>query len=148
MNALYRLSSTYPLLRWQRRSGAVTAPSAPTGVIATPGDRTVLLQWDAAVGATSYALWFSLTDSFGTATVVESGLTGTSYLFEGTFPGDLYYYWLVASNAGGDSDPSTSVSARQYVTVATATLVNLTTPPGSWVLNPVFPFRRQSSIKL
>ncbi len=128
-------------------SGGVEPPSAPTNFQGAAGDRSASFTWDAVTGATSYELWFSLTDSFGTATVAASGLTGTSYLFDGSFPGKLYYYWLVASNAGGNSAPSTSVSARQYVTVANATTENLTTPTGSWVLSTLF-FRSGGNLPL
>ena len=100
----------------------------------------VSLAWNASAGATSYKVYYSLTNSFGTAAEVSESPTATPGLDVSLDlqAGELYYFWVVATNAVGDSAESGSDSARPYVTVTSLANVNLSTPTGSWMLTTLF----------
>jgi hypothetical protein len=141
MNALYRLYSAYPLmLGWKRRGGGASAPDAVTNLVAVAGDEVVNLTWDASVGATGYKVYRNTTNNFGSATEVIESPTAEAALdvYTALQLGELYYFWVVATNAVGDSPESASDSARPYVTLASPEDVNLTTPAGSWILSTLF----------
>lgn len=119
--------------------GGGGAPAAPTNLVAVAGNQIVGLTWDASAGATSYKIYHSLTNDFGTATeALESPEVGTSLdVSAGLQAGELYYFWVVASNASGDSAESTPDSARPYVTIGSSQTLNLTTPSGSFTIGTV-----------
>jgi formylglycine-generating enzyme required for sulfatase activity/fibronectin type 3 domain-containing protein/PKD repeat protein len=79
-------------------------PPAPTGVAASDGTYTdhVRVGWNASSGATSYKVFRNTTNSSGSATQI--GTPGASPYddFLAT-PGTIYYYWVKATNANGDS---------------------------------------------
>lgn len=119
-------------------SSTPTEPAAPGNFQAVAGNQVVNLSWNASAGADDYALYGNATDSFGTATLLASGITDLSAVDNSGQAGERRYYWVVASNEEGDSDPSTSAYARPYVTLANSTSTNLTTPTGSWTLGTLF----------
>ena len=84
------------------------APPAPTGLTATPGNTLVVLNWNAASGATSYNVKRSTT-SGGPYTTVASP-TSTGYTNTGLVNGKTYYYVVSAVNGGGQSANSSQVS--------------------------------------
>jgi hypothetical protein len=67
-----------------------TAPAAPTGLTATPGNNQVSLSWNAVTGATSYNLKRSTTDG-GPYSNVLVGLTATSINDIGLNNGTTYF---------------------------------------------------------
>ena len=90
--------------------GAVTRPAAPGGLTATAGNGQVSLSWKASSGATSYDLLRGT--SSGGETLVDSGLTGTSFADTGLSNGTTYYYEVAAvGNSGIVSYNSTEASA-------------------------------------
>ena len=119
-------------------SSAPTEPAAPGNFQAVAGNQVVNLSWNASAGADGYALYANATDTFGTATLLASGITDLSVVDNSGQVGERRYYWIVASNEVGDSNPSTSAYARPYVTLANSTSTNLTTPTGSWTLSTLF----------
>lgn len=94
--------------------------SPPGNVAATDGSSTanVTVTWDAATGATGYHVWRDTDADPSGAT----GLGAQSSGFADTpTPGQLYYYWVVASNStsSSTSDLSTANSGyRKLPTVA------------------------------
>lgn len=85
------------------------APSQPTGLTATAGDRQIALSWNATPGAT----WYVLKRGVG-STNISSEFTiqsGTTYLDQGLTNGTQYYYVLRAANTGGQGQASEWVSA-------------------------------------
>ncbi len=102
----------------------VPAPSAPTGVSATPGGNSVSLTWTAAAGnPVSYNVKRSTTSGSGYVTVSSPGaVTGTSFT-DFVVGGTTYYYVVSAANSGGESTNSSEVSA-------TPTLVAPAAPAG------------------
>jgi fibronectin type 3 domain-containing protein len=119
------------------------APSAPTGLAATPGNNQVSLSWVApAVGSpTSYNVLRST--STGTETSLATGVAGTSYTDATAANGTPYYYVVQAVNAAGTSGNSLEVSATpvaylnayepfNYSSIAAGTGVTGTGLSGTW----------------
>ena len=88
---------------------APVVPAAPTNLAATAGNGQVTLTWTAAGGAISYNLYRGT--SGGGETLLQSGLTGTSFTNTGLSNGTTYYYQITAVNSSGESARSTEVSA-------------------------------------
>lgn len=137
-------SVSYNLVRGNLAPETFGSASAPDGVgsslVAVAGDQIVSLTWDASAGATSYKVYASLTNVFGTALeVTESPTIGPALdVSTGLQAGEMYYFWVVATNAVGDSGESASDSARPYVTLANIENANLTTPTGTWTFGTLF----------
>jgi hypothetical protein len=82
---------------------------APTGLTAIPGtNATVLLSWNAVVGATNYNIKRST--SSGTETTVAN-TSAASYLDTGLVNGRTYYYVVSAVGVANESASSSEVSA-------------------------------------
>jgi len=84
--------------------------AVPGGVAATSDlDEEVQVTWDAVTGATTYNVWRSTTNSFGSATKIQSGIAGTSYYDTSASTTGDDYYWVTASNSlqtGNDGGPA------------------------------------------
>ena len=83
--------------------------TAPTGLMATPGDQSATLAWNAVTPATTYHIKRSSSSS-GPFTTVASGVTSTSYMDTGLTNGATYYYIVSAFNGAGEGSDSVSVS--------------------------------------
>ena len=100
-----------------------SAPSAPTGVTATPAGSTINVAWTAStdnVGVTGYRVYRGTSASFtpGASTLVGSVAT-TSFANTGVAAGSYFYKVVALDAAGNVSDPSSAASA---------TIVGGTTP--------------------
>ena len=96
-------------------AGVATAvpPTAPTNVVATPKSATEIdLSWTAASNVT-YNVYRDTASGFTptTANMIASGLTTASYADTTVSSSTTYYYVVEAVNSGGNSAPSTQVSA-------------------------------------
>ncbi len=89
--------------------GQSTAPAAPTGLAATPGNAQVLLTWAATANATGYTVKRS-TATGGPYTAIASQPT-TSFTDTPLTNGTKYFYVVSASNSAGPSPNSAEVSA-------------------------------------
>jgi fibronectin type 3 domain-containing protein len=95
-----------------------TPPATPTGVTATAiSSNSITVSWNASPSATSYNIYRS-TSSSGPFPMVGS-TAATSSTDTGLSPGTTYYYEISAANSGGESAPSSPVSA---------TTISATTP--------------------
>lgn len=104
------------------------APSAPTNLLASPGDTTVILTWPAVMGASTYTVKRATTSG---GPYTQIGTTNTpSYIDTGLTNGTTYDYVIVASNSFGDSPLSSQASA----TPRTMTWYNYGTPPAGKTL--------------
>jgi hypothetical protein len=116
-----------------------------TGVGCTP-----TLQWNQAIGATSYDVQVSKWSSF-TATVVNTTVTGTSYTVSTSLQGSTRYYWRVRAKSFED----VSTWATSYFTTASScaggdlTVPNLISPTNNttWTqsLYPAFHWQAVTS---
>ncbi|MEA3187875.1 MAG: hypothetical protein QOD99_1705, partial [Chthoniobacter sp.] len=97
---------------------ASSAPSVPTGLAATPGNKSVSLNWTASSGASFYTVKRSTLFSNGGGTyntlgtiILTNSVTGTSYSDLSPTNGSIYSYTVAATNAAGTSADSTAATA-------------------------------------
>ncbi len=88
----------------------ITTPGAPTGLVATPGNTTVNLTWNAVIGATSYQVFRSETPGGPYATPLATSFNAY-YTDSSLTNGTSYYYVVKATNTAGTSGESTEVGA-------------------------------------
>ena len=94
---------------------ATCTQAAPTGVVATAGNKQVSLSWTAAAGATSYGIGRSTTNGSGYVSVGTA--TTTSYLdTDAALANGTTYYYVVTANGACSSPNSTQVSAAPACT--------------------------------
>ena len=97
-------------------SAAVSAtplatPSAPAGLMATGGDRQIVLKWVASPGAATYNVYRGTAAGAQATTPVFTGLTGVAFVDTTIVNGPTYFYKVTALNTGGESPRSPEVSA-------------------------------------
>src|SRR4029077_6057792 len=90
-------------------------PSAPTGLVASPGSGSGSLSWNASSGAMSYNIYPGTTSGGGGTTPVAP-TASTSYSDAGLTNGTTYYYKVSAANSAGTSAQSGEVSATPSAT--------------------------------
>jgi hypothetical protein len=97
------------------QAGVTLAPKAPGGLSAKVASSSQInLAWTNVSGETGFLIQRSLDGVHWT----QAGTTGanvTSYQDTGLNPSTLYYYEVLATNAGGNSPPSTSAKATTPV---------------------------------
>lgn len=91
-------------------AGAVTVPTAPTGLFASPGNASVALTWNATAGATSYQVYRGTTPGGESATALATTTT-PAYNDTGLTNGTHYYYKVTATNTAGTSPTSAEAGA-------------------------------------
>jgi fibronectin type 3 domain-containing protein len=84
---------------------------APAGVTAAAQAGQVMLNWSATSGAVSYNVYRGTSPGGEATTPIASGITTLSFLDTGLTNGVTYYYKVSATDAGGESAPSTEASA-------------------------------------
>jgi hypothetical protein len=109
-------------------------PSAPTGLSvvndATNPTTALDLSWNAVTGATSYNVLqaSSVGGSFG---LIESGITGTSYVVTGLASGTEFAFEVEAVNGSGTSSPSSAVAWATEPAAPTSLSATLTATSAS-----------------
>jgi hypothetical protein len=91
----------------------ITPPAAPSGLNVSANGSSVQISWTSMPGATSYTIKRA-TSPGGPFTVIESGISGTSYTDSPAADGTTYYYVVMGSNSSGDGAISTSASTTLY----------------------------------
>jgi len=91
----------------------ITPPAAPSGLNVSASGASIQLSWTGVSAATSYTIKRA-TSPGGPFTVIESGISGTSYTDSPTADGTTYYYAVMGSNSSGDGATSTAASATLY----------------------------------
>jgi hypothetical protein len=87
-----------------------TAPATPTGLVASAGNNSVGLSWNASAGATRYSVYRGTSPGGEAATAVGTPTTN-SFTDTGVTNGTTYYYKVTATNATGTSASSAEVNA-------------------------------------
>jgi len=88
-----------------------TTPNAPANPIATPGDKTVTLNWDAVDGTTGYNVkWGETSGNYTKSYTVQTATYNVPNLTNGT----TYYFVVSALNGISESANSIEVSATPY----------------------------------
>jgi hypothetical protein len=103
-----------------------TANGAPTNLRATPGVEQVALGWNAVSQATSYNVYRSTTS--GAETLLQSGVTSTSFTDSGVVGGITYYYEVTAVNGSTEGPRSAEVSALPFQNPSTTDLSTSANP--------------------
>lgn len=106
---------------------AISAPAAPTNLVATAGNGQVTLAWSASSGATSYRVKRAMS-SGGTYTQVAAP-TATSYTDNASLTnGTTYYYKVSALNSAGESGDSAAASATPAAQTGSLSNCGLSSP--------------------
>jgi titin len=111
-----------------------SAPSAPTGLGATPSSGQVVLSWTATTGANSYSV-------YANNTLAVSGLTSPSYTDTNVTNGNGYNFYVIAIGTGGSSPGSSVVTAYPEAVPAAPTNITAAAASGtsatvSWTAPP------------
>jgi hypothetical protein len=91
--------------------GPESSPSAPTVLVAEPGNQSVVLRWDPVAGAASYTLYWTQAASVDTHSGTPIADVTSPYLHGGLTNGETYAYVVVAVNALGPGEPSPLATA-------------------------------------
>ena len=91
-------------------------PTAPTGVVASPGNAQLVINWNTVTGATSYNIYWSTTSGVTTVNGTKIANVTSPYTQTGLTNGTVYYYIVTAVNSYGESSASTQVSATPSAT--------------------------------
>ncbi len=104
-------------------------PTAPVGVVATAGDKTVTVTWSAIAGAPFYNIYWSTISGVTKATGAKLSSVSSPYTHAGLTNGTTYYYVVTAVNGDGESLESAQVSATPSLPPL-GTPLNLSATPG------------------
>ena len=85
------------------------APSAPTGLLASAGDTSVMLSWPGP-STNDYIIYYSEKNYFWPVQK-QNVLNDTSFNVQGLINGTLYYFKITAENSFGEGYPSNVVTA-------------------------------------
>jgi hypothetical protein len=105
--------------------------AAPGSLTVSSGNQQITVSWAAALGASSYEVYYSTT----TTIPAEASFigTGTSRIITGLTNGTTYNFWVKAVNAKGTSEASPMASAKPVGSMGTVTLI--TYGSGEFVLS-------------
>jgi fibronectin type 3 domain-containing protein len=106
-------------------------PSAPTGLVATPGNMQVALSWTASAGAVSYNV--KRGGNGGPYTTISTGgaVTTPSYTDSTAANGTTYYYVVSAVNGLTESANSAQVSATPEPPTAPTAVLGVSAVAGN-----------------
>lgn len=86
------------------------APSAPTGISATAGNRQAMIAWTAVSAAASYNLYWSTSSNVSSRTGTKLADVKSPYTHTGLTRNTTYYYVVTAVNGHGESADSAVAS--------------------------------------
>src|SRR5262249_4513512 len=87
-----------------------SAPTAPAGLLAVPGNGQVRLSWTGAAGASSYNVYRGTSPGGDGSTPIAMGILTPLYNDVAVANGTTYYYQVTAVNSFGESGPSNESS--------------------------------------
>jgi fibronectin type 3 domain-containing protein len=125
---------------------ACTPPSAPTNLLATPGDSKVALSWTAPATGTVKSYTVTRTTSGADAHTDIPVPTGTTYADSLLVNGTTYYYVVSASNGTCLSSPSTVVSATPVQACALTAPTGVLATPGNQQVTLTWPVSDAGSL--
>jgi len=96
---------------YSNQATATLAPAAPVMTSAVPGATSITVNWPQDPGATAYYLYWTTIPSDPYMNLIQLPQGAVSYNHTGLTVGVQYYYCMSATNAGGTSGLSNTVSA-------------------------------------
>lgn len=96
-------------------------PAAPASLAATDGTSTaqVGLSWNDVSCETGFVVWRNTVDTYASATAIyTNAANATTYNDAAADPGQLYYYWVTATNAGGSTASDSNSGYRRLAAPA------------------------------
>lgn len=105
---------------WSFTTEALSVPSAPSGLSATPGDGQATISWDTVSGATSYNIYWSTSTGVTKTNGTNISNAISPYTHTGRANGTTYYYVITAVNSSGESSESSQLSATPQATPVVA----------------------------
>ncbi len=108
------------------------APSAPTGLAATPGDKQVSLDWNdnGESDLDGYNVYRSLTSGSGYSKVNTSLVASSNYTDTGLTGGTTYYYVVRAVDQGSNESTDSNEDSATPTDAAPSSPTGLTATPG------------------
>jgi hypothetical protein len=105
----------------------VPPPSSPTAITAVAvSSSDIHVDWSGVGGATGYEVQRSNDAAEGWSTVSATARDATEYIDSDRASGTIFYYRVIATNAGGGSAPSDVASATTFVDPASPPVVRAT----------------------
>lgn len=104
-------------------------PEAPAGLVAEGQAGRVMLKWNPAAGASSYAVFRGTSTNMQGPTPIPTDITGTTYVDSNVKPGVKYFYRVAGVNAAGMGPMSNEATATPPIS-APAAPTDLTAVPG------------------
>jgi fibronectin type 3 domain-containing protein len=106
---------------------------APSITDVTGGNAALTLTWGAVTDATAYKVYYHTADDSAGATQSGGDITATTATITGLTNGTLYYVWVKAKNAAGESDFSASGSGTPMAQAPAAPVISAVTPGNTQV---------------
>lgn len=103
-----------------------TAPPAPTGLVSTAGASAIILNWNAAVGATGYNVYRGTYPGGEGPNPIALNVTTPQYFDSSVQAGVTYYYRVASVSAAAESSLSAEVSAATATRPAAPSNVHVT----------------------
>jgi len=123
----YRIVATNPYGSVTSTAQAITTFANPPVLTATASSGTTIdLTWPAVSGSTTYSVYSSANDV--TFTLLQSGISATTYQATGLSLGQTVYYKVTVTNAAGESVQSASATATTWSLPGTPTGLTITNP--------------------
>jgi phage gp46-like protein len=117
-------------------SAVVSAPlGAPSGLVATPGNAQVILNWVAGTNVSSYSVYMGTASGAESGVPVASGLSGTTATITGLTNGTQYFFYVAGVNACGSQADSNEASTTPVAPTTIASLMLADNPTYLWQLN-------------
>ena len=109
---------------------SVTLTPAPTGLTAVPGDKQIILTWNAVTGATNYNVYRGAAAGAEAASPIMTGVNGTTFTNTGLTNGTDYFYKVAAVVNSVVGEKSSEATAKPVAPALPTPPTNLTAVPG------------------
>ncbi len=115
----------------QVSAGAIPAPGAPTGLVASDGvaNPGVRLSWSPVVGVTRYEVWRGTSENPATATRLTADAPYPLFYDTTAAPGTVYFYWVKSAAFAQVSGFSSSDLGGISVTILPPPVITAISPP-------------------
>lgn len=110
-------------------------PSAPTNLIASAGNKQVVISWSSVTGASSYNIYWGTASGVTKTSGTKIQSASSPYTHSSLTNATTYYYVVTASNSSGESAVSTEYSITPTAGSLSTTPASLSISAGPIVLD-------------